>query len=85
MERVETKEVTLGERRIGTKFNPSGLAWVGIVKSRTAEIIDGLEKHRKPVEENENQGEINRLVTIAQEKFEEAAMWAVKAITKKED
>jgi hypothetical protein len=83
MEEVETKEVTLGERRLGTKFNPSGLAWVSIVKNRTAEIIDGLEKHRKPIEENENQEEINRLITIAQETYENATMWAVKAITKK--
>ena len=69
-----------GESRVGISFNPSGIQEVDHIKHATSELIDLLEV----VKENnvfDNQ-EVSRCASIAQTKFEEAAMWAVKAITK---
>lgn len=65
-----------GDYRVGVEFNPSGSAHVDTVKRMTAVLIDGLQLL---VDEGDEAG---RCAAIAQTKFEEAAMWAVKAITK---
>lgn len=73
-------EQTLGEKRIRTAFNPSGVGNVNFIKENSARMIDVLEEMRpKP-------GEIldiekQRLISIAQTAYEEAAMWAFKAAT----
>jgi hypothetical protein len=65
-----------GEYRVGVTFNPSGNERVDLVKAAVAELIDTLQ----PIVDFG--GEAGRCAAIAQTKFEEAAMWAVKAITK---
>jgi hypothetical protein len=72
---------TRGEYVVGVNFNPSNNPLVDKVKTLTAELIDLMDCEEI---KNLNMGnhEIGRLKDIAVERYEEAAMWAVKAITK---
>ncbi len=74
--------MTLGEKRIRTDFNVSGDTEIDHIKKSTAQLIDYLNKHT-----GDDSGAISdeqgRLVKLAQTSYEEAAMWAVKAITYK--
>jgi len=65
-------ELTIGEQRVRTKFNPSQAGSVELIKQQTAKLIDLCEslKDLDP-----------RLASLAQTAYEEAAMWAVKAAT----
>lgn len=82
---------TIGETRVRTKFNPSSQNDVDVIKNKSAEMINMLQAMRNdeasktydksPEAKNELSGERLRLISIAQTKFEEAAMWAVKAAT----
>lgn len=65
-------DLTVGEQRVRTKFNPSNGSVVDIIKQKTAELIDLCEQ-LKPLD--------GRLASLAQTSYEEAAMWAVKAST----
>ena len=66
------EELTIGEARVRTTFNPSANEIVDQLKQKSAELINMCEdlKAKDP-----------RLASIAQTSFEEAAMWAVKAAT----
>ena len=66
-------EMTEGEYRVGVSFNPSDNPDVDIVKEKTADLIDKIASCGKDV----------RCTSLAMTKFEEAAMWAIKSITKK--
>lgn len=66
------KELTIGEQRVRTKFNPSADSTVDQIKQKTAELINLCE---------ELKGKDARLASVAQTAYEEAAMWAVKAAT----
>jgi hypothetical protein len=66
--------MSLGEDRIRVTFNPSASADVDLLKQRSAELIDLVERLR-------DQGKDGRLIDLAQTKYEEAAMYAVKAAT----
>ena len=68
--------MTKGEYRVGVDFNPSEATSVDMLKQATAELIDGLQSI---VDLGDEAG---RCAAIAQTKFEDAAMWAVKALTK---
>ena len=68
---------TLGQERVGVTFNPSNDPRVDAFKEHTAYAIDELETLKGGATP-----EVARCASIAQTKFEEAAMWAVKAITK---
>lgn len=61
---------TIGERRV--RFNPSENTEVFRIKKDTAGLIDLIDriKDRDP-----------RLAAMAQSRYEEAAMWAVKLAT----
>ena len=63
---------TIGETRVRTDFNVSGLTMVDDLKFKSAELINICEalKEKDP-----------RLASLAQTSYEEAAMWAVKAAT----
>lgn len=70
-------EQTLGQKRVKADFNPSKQDRVDQIKNKTAELIDLLEESRNlPIT---GSGEKQRLISLAQTTFEEAAMWAVKA------
>jgi hypothetical protein len=68
--------MSLGEDRVRVKFNPSDNSLVSQIKQKSAELIDLCEQHKKTAN-----GEANRLWSLAQTHYEDAAMWAVKAAT----
>ncbi len=63
---------TEGQYRVGMTFNPGGHEGVNIIKAKAAELIDYIAVH----------GKDQRCTALAQTAFEEAAMWAVKSVTK---
>lgn len=76
---------TLGEQRIRTNFNPDNNSEVDKLKQEFAKLIDLLYAQLgEPTREWDSDfktSEKRRLVSIAQTKIEEAAMWAIKAVT----
>ena len=80
---------TVGESRVRVNFNVVAQkperANVDAIKFETAKMIDFCEDGKKDVnnkEWNQNaKNESNRLWSLAQTTYEEAAMWAVKAAT----
>ncbi len=72
--------MSLGEDRVRTKFNPSAVGLVDQIKQKTAELIDLCNEPNR-IDGAPMTGETERLWIIAQGKYEEAAMWAVKAVT----
>jgi hypothetical protein len=69
--------MTEGEYRVGISFNPSANPLVDEIKRKTAELID-LMWNATEIETHEAQ----RCARMAMEQYEQAAMWAVKAVTK---
>lgn len=69
--------MTEGEYRVGKDFNPSGNSAVDKIKEETAKLIDYL----NPLALSHGTG--GREAALAMTAYEDAAMWAVKAITKK--
>ncbi len=66
------KELTIGELRVRTKFNPSADSTVDQIKQKTAELINLCEGLK---------AKDGRAASVAQTQYEDAAMWAVKAAT----
>lgn len=75
--------MTKGEYRVGKTFNPSGDDMVAALKSVAADFIDLVEKIESD-RETAVGNERGRLKALAQTEIESAAMWAVKAATKRE-
>lgn len=74
---------TKGQFRVGIDFNPSGDDLVGKIKAQAAaliDLIDTVPSDRETAIGNER----GRLKALAQSEIESAAMWAVKAATKRE-
>lgn len=71
--------MTKGEMMVGINFNPSEKSSVDQVKGSTAALIDGLQTL---VLNETPDGEAQRCAKIAQQKYEEACMFAVKALTR---
>ena len=80
-------EKTIGELRVRTNFNPSKDDLIDKIKQKSAELINLCEEIRiSPKLSNSNEFHTNdkesqRLLSLAQTKYEEAAMYAVKAAT----
>lgn len=87
-------EESLGFKRVRVKFNPSGYSSVEFLKVKIADLINDLEAIKQdelsktslsnkecPDQLKLISGEKLRLIAIAQTTLEEAAMWAVKAVT----
>jgi hypothetical protein len=77
--------MSIGEDRVRIKFNPSASNLVDDIKQRTAALIDMCEERKEaraqPAPLTAAQSEVNRLWSLAQTHYEDAAMWAVKAAT----
>lgn len=69
--------MTTGEYRVGIDFNPSADDMVGQIKRKAADLIDLVESIESDVPE------AGRLKALAMTSIEDAAMWAVKAQTKR--
>lgn len=65
--------MTEGQYRVGVSFNPSGNAKVDEIKRLTAQLIDLVLNHNGPGADE---------AVVAATRYEEAAMWAVKSVTK---
>lgn len=65
-------ELSIGEARVRTTFNPSNNGLVDQIKQKSAELINLCETLKV---------KDGRLASLAQTSYEEAAMWAVKAAT----
>jgi len=74
----QNKKLTLGEYRVGIHFNPSEDSLVDKMKVKSAELIDLLQEAKELAKDPE----VLRLISLSQASYEDAAMWAVKAITK---
>jgi hypothetical protein len=74
-------ELSFGEKAVGLTFNPSGDENVERCKRAFASIIDNLNDLR----ESTHNSEIKRLTSVAITEAQTAQMWAVKAITWKEN
>lgn len=72
--------MTLGEYRVGISFNPSGDENVSELKKIAADFIDSCESIKVAL--GDRGPEVARLFALAQTHAEDAAMWAVKAVTK---
>lgn len=68
----QPKNLTVGEVRVRTLFNPSNNSLVDQIKQKSAELINLCEDLKV---------RDGRLASLAQTAYEEAAMWAVKAAT----
>lgn len=69
---------TLGEYRVGIDLNTSGSPEVDEIKKMTANLIDLCYARSSTTDP-----EVGRLWFLAMTHFEDAAMWAVKASTKR--
>ena len=75
--------MTKGEYRVGVNFNPGGHSQVDGVKQITAGLIDEMQEIiDTPEDTAAHNPEAMRCAALAQTAYEQAAMWAVKAITK---
>lgn len=73
---------TIGQKRVRVTFNPGQDQRVVDIKQMTADLIDLLDEVRNEEAIRQNvSGEKLRLIALAQTAYEEAAMWAVKAVT----
>lgn len=70
-----SEEISLGEIRARTRFNPSQNGVVDEIKQKTAELINLINSQKYVSQEHE------RLKNIAMTAYEEASMWAVKSAT----
>ena len=76
------KNKTLGERRVRVDFNTTKDDYVGLLKEKSAELIDIIDQAaNNPRWDDETLGEWKRLKSLAMTSIEEGAMWAVKAAT----
>lgn len=71
------RELTFGEKAVGTSFNPSGDKAVAECKSGFAAEIDRMNILRDETTSSEQK----RLASIAITELQGAQMWAVKALT----
>ena len=68
--------MSIGEDRVRVKLNPSGNTSVSQIKRKSAELIDLCESLKAT---GSASGEHQRLLSLAQTYYEDAAMCAVKA------
>lgn len=81
---VEDQPVALtqGQYLVGYDFNPSGREDVADVKLKTAYLMDMLHEFMLAQMEEAGNDAAGRCAAVALSKYEEACMWAVKALTK---
>jgi hypothetical protein len=75
-------EQTYGEKAVGLTFNPSGDDAVTEVKKAFAKAIDLIQEERA---KDTTPSEKGAMLTLAIREAQSAQMWAVKAITWKDE
>ncbi len=79
------KAYSYGERAVGLTFNPSGDLRVQKLKELYAEIIDMMDGLRDEARNRKDGSELARLCSVAITEAQTAQMWAVKAVTWKDE
>lgn len=77
------EQISIGEFRVRTTFNPSQEGIVDHIKQKTAALINLVSEVQYQGQPEHITNERKRLVALALIAYEEAAMWAVKAATLK--
>jgi len=88
---MENYVPTLGARRVGLEFNPSGNKKIVDIKVAAADFIDLLESYKNdvasesydtltPEQFQSLKGEFLRAVSLSQTHIETASMYAVKSV-----
>jgi len=72
-------EFTFGQKRTGVP-NKASYEPANTMKQKVAEMIDYIEGQKLPAFPDLDNRERHRLIALAQTKFEEACMFAVKAM-----
>jgi len=72
--------MTIGQERCFSKSGKIEPLMIEATRRRTAQIIDALEKEKGDKNTAPASAEKQRLLSIAQDKLEEACMFAVKAL-----
>ena len=78
---MATQNLSYGEKAVGLTFNPSGDERVNKIKALYAQIIDLCNDARSANKDSERA----RLYSIAITEAQSAQMWAVKAVTWREE
>lgn len=78
--KMKARSLTFGEKAVGLTFNPGGDEDVHYIKALYAEIIDKMNYMR-----GAERSERARLLSVAITEAQTAQMWAVEAITCKEE
>lgn len=79
---METKQKTLGEKRVRVDFNVSNNSYLGEIKTLSAKLIDLIDSSAaNPDWDDETFSEWKRLKALAMTSIEEGSMWSVKSIT----
>lgn len=79
-----SNEPTFGEKAAGVSFNPGGHEKVNKIKESFANVIDILNNYREEIKANEDDGENGerlRMLSIAITEAQTAQMWGVKGVT----
>ena len=71
---------TFGERAVGLSFNPSNIGEVHVIKKMFAEVIDWCDQMRAGATQEQK-----RMYSVAITEAQTAQMWAVKAVTWRDD
>lgn len=74
------RRMTIGEHRVGMNFNPSGDPRVDDIKAKGAALIDAIDQLQITPDVGD---EGVRLKHFGMQAAEDAAMWGVKAATKR--
>jgi hypothetical protein len=72
--------LSLGETRVRTTFNPSNNTTVDQIKQKSADLINQVNEFPSP-DVAEKINEFKRLTALSITAYELAAMWGVKALT----
>ena len=72
--------MTIGQKRCFSKSGKIEPLMIEAMRRRTAQIIDALEQEKSDKNTAPASEEKQRLLSIAQDKLEEACMFAVKAL-----
>lgn len=73
---MDAKDLTIGEKRVRTEFNPGNNDKVQNIKEKFAHLINEVNELPSPADTD-----AGRLKALSMTALEESAMWAVKAAT----
>jgi len=79
-----SNEPTFGEKAAGVSFNPGGHEKVNMIKRAFADTLDILNNEREEIKKQEDDGQNGerlRMLSVSITEAQTAQMWGVKAVT----